>query len=155
MESRPKAEKIVFSIANDIIGEIGKPGKAPETPELARFFRVYILDSEIGSGACFDQYFNWSSSDDVEKIVDDLEAVGLQKHAVVTRKAIGVAFPDGKIPKFDAASLDLDWTEAQIAELSRLYDELSDLHGLVIEKLADYAMDQSLLDLPRFHRAGE
>lgn len=143
-------ENIVFTIANDIIGEIGKPGDAPDTPELERFFRVYTLDTEIGSGASFDQYFNWASSGDVEKIVEDLEAIGLNRHAVATRKAIRIAFPDGRIPEFDAASLDMDWSEPQLLELGKLYDEVSNLHGLVIEKLAKYATRQSLLSLPRF-----
>lgn len=155
MGSRNEAEEIVFLIANDIIGEIGKPGAAPNTPELQRFFRVFVFDTELGSGASFDQYFNWSSSDDVAKIVEDLETLGLDVHAVATRKAIRTAFPDGQIPEYGAASLDMEWTEAQLATLSRLYDELSNLHGLVVERLAEYATRQSLLSLPRFHRSAE
>lgn len=149
------AETIVFRIANDIIGEIGKPGDAPETPELERFYRVYTLDTEIGSGASFDQYFNWASSADVDKIVEDLEALGLNRHAVATRMAIRVAFPDGQIPEFDSASLDMEWSEPQLLELGKLYDEVSDLHGLVIERLAEYATRQSLLSLPRFDESTE
>ena len=152
MDSRNEAERIVFLIANDIIGEIGKPGAAPDTPELERFFRVYTFDSEIGSGASFDQYFNWSSSDDVEKIVEDLETLGLDIHAVAARKAIHIAFPNGQIPEYGAASLDMEWAEAQLADLSRLYAEVSNLHELVIDRLAEYARRQSLLSLPRFHR---
>jgi len=155
MNSRNEAERIVFRIANDIIGEIGNPGAAPNTPELERFFRVYNFDSEVGSGASFDQYFNWSSSDDVDKIVEDLETLGLDVHAVATRKAIRITFPDGQIPEYGAASLNTEWTEAQLADLSRLYDEVSGLHGLVVERLARYATRQSILSLPRFHRSAE
>lgn len=151
MDSQREAERLVSAIASSIIGEIGRPGEAPDTPELARFFRVYSLDTEIGSGASFDQYFDWSSSSDVETIVEDLEMLGLEIHAAVTRKAIHVAFPDGEIPEFDAASLDMDWSDAQIAELQRLYGEVSDLHPLVVDKLADYARRESLLELPRFN----
>lgn len=151
MDSREQAERIVSTIADNIIGEIGKPGEAPDTPELERFFRVYTLDAETGSGASFDQYFNWESSSDVKKIVEDLEALGLSRHAAVMQEAIRVAFPDGKIPEYEAASLDMDWSEAQLAELASLYGEISGLHGVVTEKLAEYASRQSLLDLARFH----
>lgn len=155
MDSQKEAERIVFLIANDIIGEIGQLGAAPDTPELERFFRIFTFDSEIGSGASFDQYFNWSSSDDVKKIIEDLETLSLDIHAYAAQKAIRITFPDGRIPEYGAASLDIEWTEAQLAELGQLYNEVSNLHGLVVERLAEYANRHSLLSLPRFHRESE
>ena len=155
MDFQQKAEKLVSAVAGSIVGEIGKPGEAPDTPELERFFRVYTLDTEIGSGASFDQYFDWSGSSEVRKIVEDLKMLGLDLHAAVTRKAIQVAFPDGPVPEYEAASLDMDWSDAQRAELRRLYGEVSGLHALVVGKLAEYAQDESLLELPRFQSLAE
>ncbi len=143
-------DKLVSVIAGNLIGEIGKPGEPPDSLELNRFFRIYSLDLEIGSGANFDQYFNWSNSSDLREVVADLKAIGLHDHVRVTQKAIDVAFPSGEIPEFEDANLDMDWTDSQTEELERLYNEISHLHGVVTQKLAEYAMDHSLIDMPRF-----
>jgi hypothetical protein len=142
--------KLVSLIAANIIGEIGKPGEPPDSRELSRFFRIYSLDLEIGSGANFDQYFNWCGSSELREVVADLKAIGLHDHVRVTQEAIDVVFPSGEIPEFEDASLDMDWTESQTRELERLYNEISHLHGVVTQKLAEYATDHSLIDMPRF-----
>lgn len=149
-EASTQDAKLVSVIAGNLIGEIGKPGEPPNSPELSRFFRIYSLDLEVGSGANFDQYFNWSNSSELREIVADLKAIGLLDHARVTQKAIDVAFPSGEIPDFEDSNLEMDWTESQIEELERLYNKISHLHGVVTQKLAEYAKEHSLIDMPRF-----
>ncbi len=149
--STEENEEIVRKIAGDIIGESNKPGNPPDTEELRLFFDVYILDMEIGSGASFEQYFRWAEKDQIKNIVGYLEILGLDRLAEVTSAAINIAFPNG-VPE-DEDELDelTVWTEEQEEALNDHYEQVGDLHGVVANRLGEYAKEKGLMKLSRFH----
>lgn len=138
-------EKIVSKLYEDIIGEIGKPGRPPDTEKLALLYEVEHFQQEIGSGASFEQYFRWASKAELDGIVEKLEQLGLTQLANTTKEAFSVAFPNG-IPD-DLEQLDdlTDWTEDQEQRLSNLYTEISSLHGATTNRLGEYAKENGLV----------
>jgi len=138
-------EKIVSDIYEDIIGEIGKPGRPPDTEELKFVYEVEHFQQEIGSGASFEQYFRWSDKAEIDGIVDKLERLGLAELVNTTKEAISVAFPNGipgDLEEFDDLT---DWTEAQEERLSSLYSEISIYHGAITNRLGAFAKEHGLV----------
>ena len=138
-------EKIVSKLYEGIIGEIGKPGRPPETEELAFLYEVEHFQQEIGSGASFEQYFRWANKAEIDGIVEKLEHLGLTQLANTTKEAISVAFPNGvpeDLEQFDNLT---NWTEAQEERLSSLYSEISFLHGVITNRLGEYAKENGLV----------
>ena len=87
-------EKIVSDIYEDIIGEIGKPGRPPDTEELKFVYEVEHFQQEIGSGASFEQYFRWSDKAEIDGIVDKLERLGLAETQIGKRALGSIAAAD-------------------------------------------------------------
>ncbi len=139
--------ELVDKISYSLIGDIGSPGKAPATPEMETFFEIYCLDMEIGSGGSFEQYFRWSGKKEVDRIVTQLEEAGLYAIIETTKKAIEIAFPDGVPEDQDSYEECTDWSDEQEEKLDELYEREECIHGLIEEKLAEYARNKDLLSL--------
>lgn len=136
-------EEIVRIIADSLIGKMGSPAKPPETKELQLFADVYLLDLEIGSGASFEQYFRWSGKDEVNRILQQLEEIGLNDVASVTKKAIEIAFPNG-VPENDLDYGECTyWTDEQDIALEELYHSAENIHCDIETGLANYAREKS------------
>lgn len=138
---------LVRKISNSLIGTADRKGNPPATEEMLIFYDVYCLDLEIGSGASFDQYFCWSSSEKVGRILEQLKKVGLHKIIALVRAAIEVAFPRGIPSDPNAYEECTFWTEEQEFELSRLYKSEPTIHEEIENKLAGYARRNGLLFL--------
>jgi hypothetical protein len=101
-------------------------------------YEIEMLSQEVNSGASFEQYFRWASVEEVSRVVDRLESLGLPEVAQLTRTAIDVAFPDG-VPDSDEGKNDLtDWTEDQEERLSALADQFAEFNGRIINVLAAF-----------------
>jgi len=136
--------ELVRKIADSLIGEINSPGKPPETAEMKIFYDVYCLDMEIGSGASFEQYFRWSSKEQVDRILNQLKAVGLNDLTDSMSAAIDVAFPKGVPSDPDSYEECTDWTEEQEARLEELYEKEEAVHTIIEEKIAEFARENEL-----------
>lgn len=139
-------EEIVSKLYEGVIGEIGKPGRPPDTAELALVYEVEHFQQEIGSGASFEQYFRWADKTEIDGIIEKLEQLGLVQLADTTKEAITVAFPNG-VPE-DPEQFDelTEWTDAQEERLSYLYSEISSLHGAITNRLGEYAKEKGLVE---------
>ena len=137
--------ELVSRIADSLIGSIDAPGAEPSSDEMRLFFDVYCFDMEIGSGASFDQYFHWASKEQIDRIVSQLNELGLDSIIEPTKKAIDVAFPAGVPENEDEFDECLEWTEDQELELEELYEQEVEIHALLEEKLAKYARKNNLL----------
>jgi hypothetical protein len=112
----------------------GRPLDAADTV----IYEVEMLSQEVNSGASFEQYFRWASIEEVGRVVDRLESLGLPEVAQLTRTAIDVAFPDG-LPGSDEEKDALTaWTEDQEERLSALADAFEEFNGRIINVLADF-----------------
>lgn len=154
VQSMTDAE-IVDVVSSSLIGEIGAPGKLPETPELQLFSDVYSLDLEIGSGASFEQYFRWSDKNQVERILDQLAQIGLPQIRETTRQAIQVAFPDGVPEKACEYQNYTNWSEEQENLLKELYENEPEIHSIIERKLAEFVREKGILSMSRFKRANK
>jgi hypothetical protein len=96
-----------------------------------------MLSQEVNSGASFEQYFRWASVEEVSRVVDRLESLGLPEVAQLTRTAIDVAFPDG-LPDSEEKNDPTDWTEDQEERLSALADQFAEFNGRIINVLAAF-----------------
>ena len=139
--------ELVKRIGGYLVGEIYSPGKEPNTDELRLFFDVYCFDMEIGSGGSFDQYFQWATKEQIDRILDQLKEIGLESIADSTKSAIEVAFPHGVPNNEDEFDECLEWTEEQEDVFVDLYENDENIHSLIEEKLAKYARKNSLLTL--------
>jgi hypothetical protein len=136
---------LVQRLGDALIGEMDAPGIEQTTDEMRLFFDVYCFDMELGSGASYDQYFHWASKLNVESILKQLEAIGLEALVESTSKAIKVAFPNGIPTSEDEFEDCLDWSEKQEDVLVELYEKEENLHALVEEKLAEFARKNDLM----------
>jgi len=139
--------ELVDKISYSLIGDIGSPGKPPTTLEMELFFDIYCFDMEVGSGGSFEQYFRWSSKEQVDRIVTQLEEAGLDAIIESTKMAIEIAFPNGVPEDQDIYEECTDWSDEQERKLDELYEREECLHSLIEEKLALYAREKSLLSL--------
>jgi hypothetical protein len=137
--------ELVGRISNSLIGDINSPGNPHATPEMQLFFDIFCLDMEIGSGGSFEQYFRWSSKEQVERIVAQLEEADLNAIIESTQKAIDTAFPKGPPEDQNKYEECTDWSDEQEGKLYDLYEREKSIHTLIEEKLAKYARDNSLL----------
>jgi hypothetical protein len=96
-----------------------------------------MLSQEVNSGASFEQYFRWASVEEVSRVVDQLESLGLPQVAQLTRTAIDVAFQDG-LPDSEEKNDLTDWTEDQEERLSALADQFAEFNGRLINVLAAF-----------------
>lgn len=136
--------EIVQSIADSLIGEIDKPGNPADTTELQLFYDVYSLDLETGSAASFDQYFYWSTKEQVERIYLQLEEIGLSDLAQTVSKAIQIAFPNGVPEDPGAYENCTEWSEEQDEALSYWYEKEKMIHPDIEKALANYARKNQL-----------
>lgn len=138
-------EELVRRIADFLMAEVDEQGNEPSTAELQLFFDIFCFDMEIGSGASYEQYFRWSSKEQIDRLLVQLNQLGLGEIVDSTREAIEVAFPHGVPANEDDFEDCLDWTEDQEEALEALYEQEVNIHPLVEEKLAVYARSHNLL----------
>lgn len=139
--------ELVRRIGVSLVGEMDSPGKEPTTDAMRLFFDVYCFDMEIGSGGSFDQYFQWATKEQIDRILYQLKEIGLESIADSTKSAIEVAFPHGVPDNEDEFDECLEWTEEQEDIFVELYEENENIHSLIEEKLAKYARENNLLTL--------
>lgn len=101
-------------------------------------YEVEMLSQEVNSGASFEQYFRWASVDEIERIVDRLEDLGLHEVAALTGRAIAVAFPGGIPASEDEKNRLTEWSGDQQERLSGLAGEFEAWNGRIINVLADF-----------------
>lgn len=101
-------------------------------------YEIEMLSQEVNSGASFEQYFRWASVEELSRVVERLESVGLPEVAQLTRTAIDVAFPDG-LPGTDEEKDPLTaWSEDQEERLTELAAAFEDFNGRIINVLGAY-----------------
>jgi hypothetical protein len=113
-------------------------GKAT-SPELRLIHDVEHMMQEANSGASFEQYFRWASTDELRNIMGHLRTLGLTDVAEITTDAMRVAFPNGTPSTQEAKDEATDWTPEQESELNRLFTKLEELNGRVMNILGAYA----------------
>ena len=101
-------------------------------------YEIEMLSQEVNSGASFEQYFRWASVDELSRVVDRLESLGLPEVAQLTRTAIDVAFPDG-LPSTDEEKDELTaWSEDQEERLTELAAAFEEFNGRIINVLGAF-----------------
>jgi hypothetical protein len=101
-------------------------------------YEIEMLSQEVNSGASFEQYFRWASVDELSRVVDRLESLGLPEVAQLTRTAIDVAFPDG-LPGTDEEKDELTaWSEDQEERLTELAAAFEEFNGRIINVLGAF-----------------
>jgi hypothetical protein len=134
--STPENEELVARVYTQAL-EARSDGREL-SPADTVIYEVEMLSQEVNSGASFEQYLRWASVEEISRVVDRLEALGLPEVAQLTRTAIDVAFPDG-VPDSDEEKDDLtDWTEDQEERLSTLADAFEEFNGRIINVLAAF-----------------
>jgi hypothetical protein len=105
---------------------------------------VEHLMQEVNSGASFEQYFRWSSLDEIGRIREQLRVVGLSRILELTERAIQLAFPEG-IPTTEEEKRNAtEWTPEQEERLASLLDDLEEQNGHVTNVLGEYARTNGL-----------
>ncbi|MDX1572354.1 MAG: DUF4375 domain-containing protein [Xanthomonadales bacterium] len=101
-------------------------------------YHIETLSQEVNSGASFDQYFRWTSVEEISEAAGRLESLALPEVATIVRRAIDVAFPQG-LPATDEEMDALDeWTEEQGELLSALAGEFEEFNGRIINVLGAF-----------------
>ena len=101
-------------------------------------YEIEMLSQEVNSGASFEQYFRWASVDELRRVVERLESLGLSEVAQLTRTAIDVAFPDG-LPNTDEEKDELTaWSEDQEERLTELAAAFEEFNGRIINVLGAF-----------------
>jgi hypothetical protein len=101
-------------------------------------YEIETLSQEVNSGASFEQYFRWASVDELRRVVERLESLGLPEVAQLTRTAIDVAFPDG-LPSTDEEKDELTaWSEDQEERLTELAAAFEEFNGRIINVLGAF-----------------
>ena len=94
---------------------------------------------EVNSGASYEQYFRWTSVDEIKSISEHLRALGLDTVAQLTDHAIKIAFPGGMPSNEEAKSDATEWSSEQEEILSDLFKQLEEHNGHVTNVLGAYA----------------
>ncbi|MEM6275276.1 MAG: hypothetical protein AAF735_08565 [Myxococcota bacterium] len=99
------------------------------------FYDVETLYMEVHSGASFEQYFRFATLEQIQRIESQLHQLDLGETARLTRRAIGVAFPDG-IPKTPGEKHELTyWAKAQeqqLDDLAKIFTKM-DVEGPLLQ----------------------
>ncbi|WP_434339831.1 hypothetical protein [Motilimonas cestriensis] len=112
---------------------------------MSELFTSLEKDQTTKKDAKYYRYFHWASKTNVESILKQLEAIGLDAIVGSTSEAIKVAFPNGIPTSEDEFEDCLDWSEEQEDVLAELYEKEENLHSAVEEKLAEFARENDLL----------
>lgn len=138
---------LVQKITDCLVGGAASESAKPLTPAMQTFYDVVCLDMEIGSGASFEQYFRWTSKEQIDRVLSQLELVGLDDIVGITEEAIRIAFPDG-VPADPLVQEECtDWTESQEETLDALFRHYPGIHSLIEARLAAFARRHDLLSL--------
>ncbi len=78
--------ELVQTIRNFLVSNAASELVKPLSSEMQTFYEVVSLDLEIGSGASFEQYFRWSSKEQIERVLTQLEQVGLDEIVGLPRR---------------------------------------------------------------------
>lgn len=101
-------------------------------------FQINRLLTEAGSGASFDQYFEWVGINEVKQIVGQINKLGILEVTTIVTKAIKVAFPNG-VPENDTEyRKSTHWTEEQVEKLDYLYRQFEPYDSAVMNRLAKH-----------------
>jgi hypothetical protein len=134
--STPENEELVARVYTEAL-EARADGRKLSAADTV-IYEIEMLSQEVNSGASFEQYFRWASTEEIGRVVDRLESLGLPEVAQLTRTAIAVAFPDG-LPGSDEEKDELTaWTEDQEERLSTLADAFAEFNGRMINVLAAF-----------------
>jgi hypothetical protein len=134
--STPENEELVARVYTEAL-EARADGRKLSAADTV-IYEIEMLSQEVNSGASFEQYFRWASIEEMSRVADRLESVGLPEVAQLTRTAIEVAFPDG-LPGSDEEKDDLTaWTEDQEERLSTLANAFEEFNGRIINVLAAF-----------------
>lgn len=138
-------QELVQKIGSHLVEEADSGNIQSKTKAMQLFFDVYIFDLEIGSGASFDQYFQWANCEDAKRIVSQLKEIKLETIAVLAENAITAIFPDGIPSDEDDYDDCMELSEEQEELLENLYEQEEDIHLLIEKALADLARDNDLV----------
>ena len=111
----------------------------PITPEQRVVHDVEHLMQEVNSGASFEQYFRWSSLDELKAIRGRLTLLGLGQVEAVAAKAFTIAFPNGLPSTDEEKDAATEWTDQQLEDLGELFPQLEEHNGHVTNVLGAYA----------------
>ena len=135
--STQENEELVSRVYEQAMSDL-EAGK-PISPDQRLVHDVEHLMQEVNSGASFEQYFRWTSLDEITRIRDHLRTLGLADLADLVTEAIDIAFPRGLPASDDAKSEATHWTEEQESALEALFPRLEDENGRVTNVLGEYA----------------
>ncbi len=106
-----KNEDLIRAICEEVIE--AKDKNIEILPYKQTIYDVDYLFMEVNSGISFEQYFRWASVEEIKRIENSLNRVGLNDIAKLTKDAIDVAFPNG-IPSSNIKKDELTyWTQEQ------------------------------------------
>jgi hypothetical protein len=126
--------------SRQLLAHTNKPCRLCMQARLLRLIHdVEHMMQEANSGASFEQYFRWASTDELRNIMGHLRTLGLTDVAEITTDAMRVAFPNGTPSTQEAKDEATDWTPEQESELNRLFTKLEELNGRVMNILGAYA----------------
>ena len=132
----PENDELVARVYTQAL-EARAEGRELDAPDTI-VYEVEMLSQEVNSGASFEQYFRWASVDELSRVVDRLESLGLPEVAQLTRTAIDVAFPDG-LPSTDEEKDELTaWSEDQEERLTELAAAFEEFNGRIINVLGAF-----------------
>ena len=101
-------------------------------------YEIEMLSQEVNSGASFEQYCRWATIEELSMVVDRLTLLGLADVADITRRALGLAFPQGLPKSAEAKDALTEWTPAQEVGLQELADQFTQFNGPIRRALASF-----------------
>jgi hypothetical protein len=134
--STPENDKLIADVYSRAI-EARAANKALSPAEQI-VYEVEMLTQEVNSGASFEQYFRWASLEELAKVVERLQALGLSGVADIARRAFAVALPDGLPASPEAMDELTQWNPEQLEQLAALADEFVEFNGTITNALAAF-----------------
>ena len=132
-----KDEDLIRAICEEVIE--AKDKNIEISPYKQTIYDVDYLFMEVNSGVSFEQYFRWASVEEIKRIENSLNRVGLNDIAKLTKDAIDVAFPNG-LPNSNTKKDELTyWTQEQEEKLESLFTIFQESNSKIVNTLAKYA----------------
>jgi len=107
-------------------------------------YQIERLAQEVNSGASFEQYFRWVEKQDIDSVIEYLQALNMTEVHQIVLQAIKIAFPNG-IPE-DKSTYDeyTEWNEAQLDELANLFEKFEKYNGAITNRLGKFILTNKL-----------
>lgn len=134
-----KNEDLIRAICEEVIE--AKDKNIEILPYKQTIYDVDYLFMEVNSGVSFEQYFRWASVEEIKRIENSLNRVGLNDIAKLTKDAIDVAFPNGLLNSNTKKDELTYWTQEQEEKLESLFTIFQEFNSKIVNTLAKYAKE--------------